>query len=83
MVVKLLSNYLTKTNYFRVGGAFSPRMIVAKSKFRFDCYNKDVCISRRVLSTKVEKTTSTICTVIISRIQITITNSNFFISIFW
>lgn len=54
MVVKLLSNYLTKSNYFRVGAAFSPRMIVAKSKLRFDCYNKDVFISRRLLSTKVE-----------------------------
>lgn len=54
MVVKLLSNYLTKSNYFRVGAAFSPRMIVAKSKLRFDCHNKDVFISRRLLSTKVE-----------------------------
>ena len=54
MVVKLLSNYLTKSNYFRVGGAFSSRMIVAKSKLRFDCYNKDVFISRRLLSTKVD-----------------------------
>ena len=54
MVVKLLSNYLTKSNYFRVGGAFCARMIVAKSKLRFDCYNKDVCISRRSLSTKAD-----------------------------
>lgn len=27
---------------------------MAKSKLRFDCYNKDVCISRRVLSTKAD-----------------------------
>ena len=51
MVVNLLSSYLTKSNYFGVGGAFCSKMVVAKSKLRFDCYNKDVCISRRVLST--------------------------------